>query len=75
MSFQVDNLINLKTLSKFIVGKSGGSRTRELKNLSNLQGVISICQLHEIVKIEYASDANLKIKQKWGGMMNFGIHK
>ena len=64
MSLHVDNLINLKTVSKFIVGKSGGSGIRELKNLLNLQGVISICQLHEIVKVEHASDANLKIKQK-----------
>ena len=75
MSFQVDNLINLKIMSKFIVEKSEGSGISELKNLSNLQRVISICQLHEIVKVEYASDVNLKNKQKWGGMMNFGIHK
>ena len=36
----------------------------ELKNLSDLQGVLSISKLHEIAKIEDASDANLKKKQK-----------
>ena len=64
MSFQVGNLTNLQTLSRFIVSKSGGPGIRELKNLSDLQGVLSISKLHEIAKIEDASDANLKNKQK-----------
>ena len=64
MSFQVGNLTNLQTLSRFIVSKSGGPGIGELKNLSDLQGVLSISKLHEIAKIEDASDANLKKKQK-----------
>ena len=64
MSFQVGNLTNLQTLSRFIVDKSGGPGIGELKNLSNLQGVLSISKLHEIAKIEDASGANLKNKQK-----------
>ena len=64
MSFQVDNLTKLQTLSRFIVSKSGGPRIGELKNLSDLQGVLSISKLHEIVKVEDASGANLKNKQK-----------
>ena len=64
MSFQVGNLTNLQTLSRFIVSKSGGLGIGELKNLSDLQGVLSISKLHEIAKIEDASDANLKNKQK-----------
>ena len=64
MSFQVGNLTNLQTLSRFIVDKSGGPGIGELKNLSDLQGVLSISKLHEIAKIEDASDANLKNKQK-----------
>ena len=64
MSFQVGNLSNLQTLSRFIVDKSGGPGIGELKNLSDLQGVLSISKLHEIVKVEDASGANLKNKQK-----------
>ena len=61
----MSNLTNLQTLPRFIVSKGGGSRIGELKNISNLQGVLSISKLHEIVKVEDASDANLKNKQKW----------
>ena len=64
MSFQVDNLTKLQTLSRFIVSKSGGPGIGELKNLLDLQGVLSISKLHEIVKVEDASGANLKNKQK-----------
>ena len=64
MSFQVDNLTKLQTLSRFIVSKSGGLGIGELKNLSDLQGVLSISKLHEIAKVEDASGANLKNKQK-----------
>ena len=64
MSFQVDNLTNLQTLSRFIVSKSGGPGIGELKNLSDLQGVLSISKLHEIAKVEDAGDANLKNKRK-----------
>ena len=64
ISFQVGNLTNLQTLSKFIVSKSGGSRIGELKNLSSLQGMLSISKLHEIVNVKDARDANLKNKQK-----------
>ena len=64
MSFQVDNLTKLQTLLRFIVSKSGGPGIGELKTLSDLQGVLSISKLHEIAKVEDASDANLKKKIK-----------
>ena len=46
------------------MSKSGGLGIRELKNLLNLQGVLSIYGLHETVNVKDARDANLKDKRK-----------
>ncbi|CBI35141.3 unnamed protein product, partial [Vitis vinifera] len=62
--FQIGNLTNLQILPRFIVSKTGGSGIGELKNCSNLQGVLSIFGLHEIMSVKDARDANLKDKQK-----------
>ncbi|GLT47454.1 hypothetical protein SLA2020_211520 [Shorea laevis] len=52
-------LINLLTLPKFITGKDGGLRLRELKNLKHLQGKLLILDLHNVSNFQDASEANL----------------
>ncbi|GLT97978.1 hypothetical protein SLE2022_155160 [Rubroshorea leprosula] len=52
-------LTNLMTLSKFIIGKDGGLRLGELKNLKQLQGNLLILDLHKVSDFRDASEANL----------------
>ncbi|KAL6327951.1 hypothetical protein AAG906_031295 [Vitis piasezkii] len=53
MPFQLSNLTNLQVLTRFIVSKSRGVGIEELKNCSNLQGVLSISGLQEsLVELE-----------------------
>ncbi|RVW70276.1 putative disease resistance RPP13-like protein 1 [Vitis vinifera] len=53
MPFQFSNLTNLQVLTRFIVSKSRGVGIDELKNCSNLQGVLSISSLQEsLVELE-----------------------
>ena len=63
----IGNLVNLQTLSKFIVEKKNGSapsRIKELKNLSNIRGALSILGLHNVVDAQDAMDVDLKGKGK-----------
>ncbi|GLT96329.1 hypothetical protein SLE2022_139570 [Rubroshorea leprosula] len=56
----IGNLKNLVTLSKFIVGKASGMmRLSELKNLSQLQGRLSILDLQNVLDVQDAWEANL----------------
>ncbi|GLT32728.1 hypothetical protein SLA2020_073730 [Shorea laevis] len=57
----IGNLENLVTLSKFIVGKASGMMTRlsDLKNLSQLQGRLSILDLQNVFDVQDAREANL----------------
>ncbi|GLT30472.1 hypothetical protein SLA2020_052700 [Shorea laevis] len=57
----IGNLKNLVTLSKFIVGKASGMMTRlsDLKNLSQLQGRLSILDLQNVFDVQDAREANL----------------
>ncbi|GLT30461.1 hypothetical protein SLA2020_052600 [Shorea laevis] len=57
----IGNLKNLITLSKFIVGKASGMMTRlsDLKNLSQLQGRLSILDLQNVLDVQDAREANL----------------
>nr|CAN67336.1 hypothetical protein VITISV_004414 [Vitis vinifera] len=64
MPFQLSNLTNLQVLTRFIVSKSRGVGIEELKNCSNLQGVLSISGLQEVVDVGEARAANLKDKKK-----------
>ncbi|XP_034703878.1 putative disease resistance RPP13-like protein 1 [Vitis riparia] len=64
MPFQLSNLTNLQVLTRFIVSKSRGVGIEELKNCSNLQGVLSISGLQEVVDVGDARAANLKDKKK-----------
>ena len=45
----MSNLVNLQTLSKLIMDKSKSSGIKELKNLLDLRGVLSILGLHYVV--------------------------
>ncbi|KAF2319656.1 hypothetical protein GH714_017863 [Hevea brasiliensis] len=58
----IGNLIGLWKLSKFIVGKGNGCGIRELKELNNLQGRLSILELHNVIDVHQAFDANLRNK-------------
>ncbi|GKV34800.1 hypothetical protein SLEP1_g43141 [Rubroshorea leprosula] len=56
----IGNLKNLVTLSKFIVGKASGMmRLSELKNLSQLRGRLSMLDLHNVLDVQDAREANL----------------
>ncbi|XWS32497.1 hypothetical protein CRYUN_Cryun23aG0163600 [Craigia yunnanensis] len=56
------NLTSLQVLPKFIIGKAGGLTLRDLKDLSLLQGQLSILRLHNVVDIQDARVANLRQK-------------
>lgn len=64
MPSQIGKLGSLQTLSKFIVSKGSGLRIRNLGNLSQLQGKLSILKLQNIANMEEVTDANLKSKHK-----------
>ncbi|CBI35111.3 unnamed protein product, partial [Vitis vinifera] len=70
----ISKLTNLQTLSKYIVGESDSLRIRELKNLQDLRGKLSISGLHNVVDTGDAMHANLEEKHyieeltmEWGG--------
>ncbi|KAJ6777582.1 DISEASE RESISTANCE PROTEIN RP [Salix koriyanagi] len=56
------NLTGLQKLSKFIVGKKEGCGIEELKGLKNLQGRLSIMDLHNVIDARCAVHANLRGK-------------
>ncbi|KAK8997912.1 hypothetical protein V6N11_012448 [Hibiscus sabdariffa] len=62
MPLHIGNLINLKKLSKFILGKGNGRRITELKGLSHLQGQLSLFGLQNVAEIREVRVANLKEK-------------
>ncbi|GKV41065.1 hypothetical protein SLEP1_g48644 [Rubroshorea leprosula] len=56
----VAKLRSLVLLTKFILGKAdSGLRLKELKNLTGLQGQLSISNLHNLLDIEDAKDVKL----------------
>ncbi|GKV46900.1 hypothetical protein SLEP1_g53859 [Rubroshorea leprosula] len=56
---EISNLTRLVTLSKFIVGNARGPRVKDLKNLSSLQGQLSILDLQNVVAANEAKEVNL----------------
>ncbi|GKV44210.1 hypothetical protein SLEP1_g51409 [Rubroshorea leprosula] len=56
---EISNLRRLVTLSKFIVGNARGPRVKDLKNLSCLQGRLSILDLQNVVAANEAKEVNL----------------
>ncbi|XP_028076144.1 putative disease resistance RPP13-like protein 1 [Camellia sinensis] len=64
MSLHIGKLINLQTLSNFMVGKDCGRKIAELKNLSHLRGAIHISRLENVSGVKDARDANLMSKEE-----------
>ncbi|XP_034704016.1 putative disease resistance RPP13-like protein 1 [Vitis riparia] len=62
MPSQIRNLTNLQTLTKFVVGEGNGLGIRELKNLFDLGGALSIFGLHNVMDIQDVRGANLESK-------------
>ncbi|GLT33429.1 hypothetical protein SLA2020_080230 [Shorea laevis] len=56
---EISNLTSLVTLSKLIVGDARGPRVKDLKNLSGLQGQLSILDLQNVVAANEAKEVNL----------------
>ncbi|GKV43586.1 hypothetical protein SLEP1_g50859 [Rubroshorea leprosula] len=56
---EISNLTRLETLSKFIVGNDRGPRVKDLKNLSGLQGQLTILDLQNVVAANEAKEVNL----------------
>ncbi|XWS74559.1 hypothetical protein CRYUN_Cryun01aG0008600 [Craigia yunnanensis] len=70
----IGKLTNLQALSDFIVGQGDGLNIREMQNLSNLKGQLSISELQNVNEAQYAWEAkisskpdldNLKLKWSW----------
>ncbi|CAL5381168.1 unnamed protein product [Camellia sinensis] len=64
MSLHIGKLINLQTLSNFMVGKDCGRKIGELKNLSHIRGAIHISRLENVSGVKDARDANLMSKEE-----------
>ncbi|CAL5379414.1 unnamed protein product [Camellia sinensis] len=64
MSLHIGKLINLQTLSNFMVGKDCGRKIGELKNLSHIRGAIHISRLENVSGVKDARDANLISKEE-----------
>ncbi|XP_059652648.1 putative disease resistance protein At3g14460 [Cornus florida] len=77
MPRQMSRLKDLQHLTYFVVGKDGGSRISELKELCQLRGKLRISGLENVISGPNASEANLKGKEhidmlelEWGGHTN-----
>ncbi|GLT43742.1 hypothetical protein SLA2020_176730 [Shorea laevis] len=68
MPLRIGKLINLQILSKFSVGKDSRFGIRELKDLKNLKGEVSITGLENVVDIQDVRDANLMDKHGIDGL-------
>ncbi|XP_028120143.1 putative disease resistance RPP13-like protein 1 [Camellia sinensis] len=63
MSLHIGKLINLQTLSNFMVGKDCGRKIGELKNLSHIRRAIHISRMENVSGVKDAVDANLVSKE------------
>ncbi|KAF2317317.1 hypothetical protein GH714_020114 [Hevea brasiliensis] len=63
LPLRMGKLTNLRTLSKFVVGKGNGSKVTELRDLLRLRGQLAITGLHNVANIYEAGEANLQYKQ------------
>ena len=59
----INKLKDLRRLTTFVVGKHGGARIAELRDLSHLQGALSILNLQNVVNAIDVLEANLKKKE------------
>ncbi|KAI5681463.1 hypothetical protein M9H77_02691 [Catharanthus roseus] len=62
MPVGIGKLTNLQTLPKIAVGNGCGLGVRELQNLVNLRGTLSIIELQNVEDVQEAKEANLKHK-------------
>ncbi|KAL6311831.1 hypothetical protein AAG906_025780 [Vitis piasezkii] len=60
---QISKLKDLRILSNFIVDKNNGWTIKELKDMSHLRGELCISKLENVVNIQDARDADLKLKR------------
>ncbi|XP_022747359.1 putative disease resistance RPP13-like protein 1 [Durio zibethinus] len=58
----IGKLTNLCALSNFIVGEGDALNIRELQNLSNLKGRLSISELQNVNAAQYAGEAKISSK-------------
>ncbi|XP_022747725.1 putative disease resistance RPP13-like protein 1 [Durio zibethinus] len=58
----IGKLTNLRALSNFIVGNGDALNIREMQNLSNLKGQLSILELQNVNEAHYAWEAKLSSK-------------
>ncbi|XVF82351.1 hypothetical protein PTKIN_Ptkin16aG0039800 [Pterospermum kingtungense] len=56
------NLTNLRALSNFIVGQGEALNIREMQNLSNLKGQLSISELQNVNEAQHAWEAKISRK-------------
>ncbi|KAK9069100.1 hypothetical protein SSX86_013216 [Deinandra increscens subsp. villosa] len=63
MPVGLGRLTNLQTLSRVIIGGSGGYEISNLKNLVHLRGQLSIERMHEVKNAIHAKEANLQQKK------------
>ncbi|XVF12736.1 hypothetical protein REPUB_Repub08aG0145100 [Reevesia pubescens] len=63
MPLRMGRLTNLQYLSNFVVGAGNGSEIRELEDLSNLHGTLTISGLHNVTNIKDAIQAKLRTKK------------
>ena len=73
MPLQLGRLKSLQTLTSFIMDKKGGSGIKELRELRQLKGSLSVLKLENVVDARDAFEANLRDKLqlnesvlKWG---------
>ncbi|KAK2440224.1 putative disease resistance RPP13 protein [Trifolium repens] len=65
LPMEIAKLENLQTLTVFVVGERHvGLSIKELSKFPNLQGKLTIKNLHSVVDAREAEDANLKSKEK-----------
>ncbi|XP_034703869.1 putative disease resistance protein At3g14460 [Vitis riparia] len=63
MPIRMGKLKDLRILSNFIVDKNNGLTIKELKDMSHLRGELCISKLENVVNIQDARDADLKLKR------------
>ncbi|CAK8565029.1 unnamed protein product [Lathyrus sativus] len=65
LPMEIGGLENLQTLTLFLVGERHvGLSIKELRKFPNLQGKLTIKELHNVADAKEAQDANLKNKEK-----------
>ena len=65
----IKKLKDLQRLTTFIVGKHGGVRIGELRDLPHLRGALSILNLQNVVNAMDALEANLKEKEDFDDLV------